>query len=250
MLNHQVVIIEDEIHSSKRLKQLLAGFDNVEVLGEATDGEEGVKLINQKQPDLIFLDIAMPVLSGFEMLERLQCNPKVIFTTAYEEYALKAFEANSVDYLLKPFSEERLQQAIDKVERFAGGMDTEKVRNLLSAMQQEKKLNSISVRVGDRIVIVPCEEIPYINSEDKCSVIYDLHGNRYLTYHPLSKLIDRLPGNFLQVRQDYVINRHYIYEIRKSFKGKLVFIMNDGNNTRITTGKTFIKHVKNHLEVL
>ena len=107
-LKHTALIIEDEPHALERLRQVLEPHKEIEILGAAGDGEKGVELIEKHRPDLIFLDIQMPVFNGFEMLDRLQYMPKVIFTTAYDEFALAAFEHNSIDYLLKPFSFEWL----------------------------------------------------------------------------------------------------------------------------------------------
>lgn len=250
MFQYSAIIIDDEIHARKRLHQLLGNYDQIEVVGEAANGNEGAKLINTLKPSLIFLDINMPLLNGFEMLQQLSYMPKIIFTTAYEDFALKAFEQNSIDYLLKPFSAERLGKAIEKVERLSHGIDMERLKNVLDDIKSEKKLTSLTISVGDRLVIVLCNDILFIKSEDKCAIIYDNQNNEYLTYHSLSKLSDRLPGNFLQVHRAFLINKDYIHEIRKGFKGQLVFVMKDEGKTRISTGKTFLKEVKKNLDII
>jgi two-component system, LytTR family, response regulator len=137
----RTLIIEDEEPARNLLRTFLESFEEIDLIGECSDGFSGLKTINELQPDLVFLDIQMPRLTGFELLELLDDIPEIVFTTAYDEYALKAFDLNAVDYLMKPFSKQRLRQAVDKViERFRiKSSGKEKVSQLVEQMHQKAR---------------------------------------------------------------------------------------------------------------
>jgi two-component system LytT family response regulator len=242
------LIIEDELHARERLRQLLKAHEEIVVIAEASDGAQGIQLIQQYKPQIIFLDIQMPVMNGFEMLSRLEYAPKIIFTTAYEEFALSAFEHNSIDYLLKPFSAERLAKAIAKLERLSNGIDLGSVQDVMQQIQQ-KKTGTITVSMGGRVTVVSYTDIVYLRADQKCIEIHDAQNRKFLVYTSLQKLIEKLPSNFLHVHRAYIINRDYIHVIRKGFRGQLIFEMNDPEQTLIGTGKTYIKAVKEALGI-
>lgn len=246
-LKLKAVIVEDEPHARERLRQLLKVHSQVELVGEASNGEQGVKLIHQMKPDLIFLDIQMPVLNGFEMLKSLAYAPHIIFTTAYEEFALRAFEHNSIDYLLKPFSAERLKKAIDKLERLSISPDMRRLENIMKSIQEEKKPGAITVSQAGKVVIIPYTDIVFLKADQKCIEIHDIQNRSHLIYTSLQKLAEKLPDYFLHVHRAYIINRNFVHAIRKGFRGQLIFEMNDLEQTLIATGKTYIKEVKDTL---
>lgn len=248
LLNQTAVIVEDELHARLRLRQLLKAHLHIEIVAEAANGEQGLAMIKEHKPDLVFLDIQMPLLNGFEILKQLNYSPKIIFTTAYEEFALKAFEHNSIDYLLKPFSAERLQKAIQKLEKLSQGLDMQQLEKIMSHIQQEKKSGSITVTQGNKIIIIPYSDIIFLKATEKCIEIHDTKNRNCLIYNSLQKLIEeKLPDHFLQVHRAYIINKNYIQSIKKSLRGQLVFEMNDVQQTSITTGKTYVKEVREAL---
>src|SRR5688500_8029280 len=135
MNEFKTIIVEDELHARERLKLLLSTHPQIKIVAEASTGEEGLNLISLHKPDLIFLDIQLPVLNAFEMLQKLQYAPRIIFTTAYEEFALSAFEHNSIDYLLKPFSAERLAKAVDKLHILASETSIRQLQDIATHIQ-------------------------------------------------------------------------------------------------------------------
>src|SRR5678815_1241575 len=152
----KTIIIDDEPLAGAIVKEYLAGFSQIELAQECNDGFEGLKAIMQHQPDLVFLDIQMPKINGFEMLELIEQPPAVIFTTAFDEYAIKAFESHAVDYLLKPFSQERFDKAIERLtERDTAGA-ANNTRDLLDTAAQGPQQNQrIVVKTGNKIKIIP-----------------------------------------------------------------------------------------------
>ncbi|MEI6021011.1 MAG: response regulator, partial [Bacteroidota bacterium] len=163
----RIIIIDDETLARSIVKDYLKAYATVEVVAECANGYEGVKAIQQHQPDLIILDIQMPKISGFEMLELLEHMPQVIFATAYDEYAIKAFETNAVDYLLKPFSESRFDQAIQKfLAKSADDHNGAKVKHLLEQGAFNEEKTRIVVRNNNEISIVPVADIHYIEAYD------------------------------------------------------------------------------------
>lgn len=246
-LKQTTLIIEDEPHARERLRQLLKSHKEIDILGEAGDGNSGIELIEKNRPDLIFLDIQMPVLNGFEMLDKLHYMPKVIFTTAYDEFALEAFEHNSIDYLLKPFSADRLAKALQKLERLQA-MDMNKVQDIAESIRK-KKPGTITVSMGARITVVSYSDIIYLKADQKCIEIHDVQNRKLLIYNSLQKLMEKLPENFLHVHRAYIVNREYIHQIKKGFRGQLIFEMSDAAQTLIGTGKTYVKGVKERMGI-
>src|SRR5215470_11198748 len=163
----KIIIIDDEPLARSIVKEYLQKHKEFEVVQECNDGFEGVKAIGQHQPDLIFLDIQMPKINGFEMLELIESPPAVIFTTAFDEFAIRAFEANAVDYLLKPFSEERFQKALEKfLEKPAtAAANTQKVLDTISQSPSPPQ-SRIVVKTGTKVKIIPLQDIHYLEADD------------------------------------------------------------------------------------
>ena len=181
----KVILVEDEKLARNRLKKLLKEHEGViEIIGEADNGEDGYILANKERPDIIFLDIQMPVLNGFEMLDYIEYNPKIIFTTAYEEYAIAAFEENSIDYLLKPIKPERLLKTIEKlslVEKTQNetSVEMEKMMQVINRINPEGERDSIAVSVGEKIIFIKFEDIIYFKAEDKYVFIHDKDNRKH-----------------------------------------------------------------------
>ena len=165
----KTIIIDDEPLARDMIKEYLKSYPFIQVVGECGDGFEGVKTISQHQPDLIFLDVQMPKINGFEMLELLSPSPAVIFTTAFDEYAIKAFETHAIDYLLKPFSKERFDKAIQKWKQHSNltvehtGLKELEEETLTISPEQH---NRVVVKTGNNIRIIPMQEIIYLQADD------------------------------------------------------------------------------------
>src|SRR6201992_1979313 len=176
----RVLIIDDEPLARMVVLEYLQGFkDEIEVIQECNDGFEGLKAIQQHQPDLIFLDIQMPKINGFEMLELVEQPPAVIFTTAYDEYAIKAFEAHAVDYLLKPFSKERFDKAVQKfLEQQINIVEKPLPAQLLeSASQTPAQSQRVVIKIGTKIKIIPVQDIFYLEAADDFVKIHTAEGS-------------------------------------------------------------------------
>lgn len=250
----KVLIIEDEPLARQRLKKLLQPYANqINLIGEAKNGAEGVDMIEKLKPQFIFLDIKMPVLNGFEMLLKLSYQPHIIFTTAFDEYAIKAFENNSIDYLLKPIRPERLEITMDKILKLSNPVKTEQfnsdaLHSLIEHLQVPKAIRSLTVHLGDKIIIVKLDEIVFFKAEDKYVLIHTNKGEQHLITQSLSQLEQKLPDYFLRINRSSIINENEISEIRKGFNRKWVFEMKDVDHTRITAGTSYMSAIKNHLK--
>src|SRR6478736_10454481 len=159
----KTIVIDDEPAARRLMKNLLQEHsDVVEVIGEASNGREAIEKIEKLRPDLIFLDIQMPDLTGFEVIEQLNEKPNIIFTTAYEQYAIKAFETFSIDYLLKPIREERLQQSIAKLKKFGKAdspIDISGLQQIIQQFRTPQKATALPIKTGDRIILLRFENI-------------------------------------------------------------------------------------------
>lgn len=222
---------------------------SIEVIGEAANGIKGKELIEQLKPDVIFLDIQMPVQTGFEMLEGLKSSPNIVFTTAYEEYAVRAFEENSVDYLLKPFDSQRLQQTIERLEekKQTGSSDWDDIKKTISGFLEKPEPGSITVKLGDRILLVRLSEISFLKAEDKYVFIHTKDDKRYIIDKSLKRMSEQLPHHFVRIHRAYIINFDHILEIRKSIRSQYVFKLNDAGNTTIVGGTGYNEQIKERL---
>ena len=239
----KTIVIDDEPAARRLMKNLLQEHtDVVEVIDEAGNGYEAIEKIGRSKPDLIFLDIQMPDLTGFEVIEKLQNKPNIIFTTAYEQYAIKAFETFSIDYLLKPIKEERLSQSIEKLKkfgRFNQSIDVNGLQEIIRQFQAPKKATALPIRTGDRINLLRYENIVYFEAQDKYVCVFTVDGQKFLTDQSLTVLSEKLPSPFCRIHRSYIINKDKIREMHKHFSGRYLFIMDDKAATRITSGKTY-----------
>jgi len=239
----KTVVIDDEPAARRLMKNLLEEHsDIVEIIGEASNGKEALDKIEKLRPDLIFLDIQMPDLTGFEVIDQLHEKPNIIFTTAYEQYAIKAFETFSIDYLLKPIKEERLAQSIEKLKkfgRFNQTIDVSGLQEIIRQFQAPKKAMALPIKTGDRINLVRFENIAYLEAQDKYVCVFTVEGQKYLTDQSLTVLAEKLPPNFCRIHRSYIINKEKIREMHRHFSGRYLFIMDDKTLTRLTSGRTY-----------
>ncbi|MBL4710438.1 MAG: LytTR family transcriptional regulator DNA-binding domain-containing protein [Flavobacteriales bacterium] len=246
----KAIIVEDELLARKRLKKLLLPYaDKIEIIGEASNGKVGLSIIEELRPDFIFLDIQMPVLDGFEMLSKLSFQPYIVFTTAYDEYALKAFEQNSIDFLLKPIQAERIKITMDKIISFGSLKDNsneeiQKLQDLISYIQKPKSIKSIRVNIGNRIIILDLDEVAYFKAEDKLTTIVTMTDKEYLFNPSLAQLEQKLPDHFIRLNRSHIINENKVSEIRKGINSKLSFEMKNKSKTKIYSGSSYTSDIK------
>lgn len=241
-MSYRTILVDDEPLALKRLERMLAPYhDTFEVVGKAESGADAVALINDIRPDLIFLDIQMPELTGFDVLDRLDYTPLVIFSTAYDEYALRAFEVNSIDYLLKPIDPERLKQAVSKLLRLsdsAVGNLRQRIEQMLRAAPGATT-RRIQVRLGDKIRLIPVSETVYFRSSDKYVEVH-ARGKMYLITQSLSQLESELPANeFVRVHRSVIVNVNFIEEFAKDFGGGYVVRMKDAEKTQLPVSRRY-----------
>jgi two-component system, LytTR family, response regulator len=223
----KAIIIDDEPLARSLVLEYLQPYKDVEVVQECNDGFEGLKAIQQLNPDVIFLDIQMPKINGFEMLELIENPPQVIFTTAFEEYAIKAFETHAADYLLKPFSKERFDKAIQKL--FQQKLPAQQTEALLeTAAHSPVQNNRVVVKDGGKIKIIPTPSIQYLEGADDYVKIYTDNGS-YLKKKTMQYFEQSLANKqFLRVHRSYIINTQLITRIDPYEK--------DGHLVILTTG--------------
>lgn len=239
----KAVLIDDEPLSREIIKSYLRNFSEVEIVEECNDGFEGVKAIQQHQPDLIFLDIQMPKINGFEMLELIQPAPAVIFITAFDEFALKAFEANAIDYLLKPVAEDRFQKAVQKFLDKSG--QASNTSELLETMAKAPSQNNrIVVKTGSKVKIIPVQEIQYLEAEDDFVKIVTAEGsflkNKTMSFYEQS--LD--PNLFVRVHRSFIIHISQITKIEPYQKETHMAILRNGQQIPVSkTGYPKLKSI-------
>lgn len=207
----KTIIIDDEPLAASIVQEYLADFPQFEVVHVCQNGFEGLKAVQQFQPDLIFLDVQMPKITGFEMLELVEDPPAVIFTTAFDEYALKAFDAKAIDYLLKPFSMSRFSQAIDKfLQQFSTVENTSKSDELSGLAEKRERL---VVRVKNEIKIIPTDQVIYFEAEDDYIAIHTAAG-KYLKKMTMKALEEAMDSTrFVRVHRSFILDVNQIAKI-------------------------------------
>lgn len=244
----KAIVIDDEPAARRLMKSLLAEHtDVISIVGEAGSGGEALQKISELKPDIIFLDIQMPDLTGFEVIEQLDQKPNIIFTTAYEQYAMKAFETFSIDYLLKPIKEERLAQSIAKLKQFgklSSGFDIAALQQMIQQLKAPQKATALPIKTGDRINLIRFEGISYLEAQDKYVFIHTIDGQKHLTDQTLTLLEEKLPSGFFRIQKSFIINKDRIKEMHKHFNGRFLFTMDDKDTTRISSGRTYHDAIK------
>lgn len=225
---YKTIIIDDERLAREEVKRALSNFKEFEVIGEASYVDEAVTLIEALKPDLIFLDIHMPEKSGFDLLEELTKVPQVVFTTAYNQYAVKAFELNALDYLVKPLREERFAKTIEKVKQELIG-NTE-VASVVLPMNQK-----IFIREGEKCHFIPLTDIHFIESLENYARLH-FGQEKAMIKRSLNLLAEKLdPKIFFRVNRSQIINLHYIKEIHPYFNNKLKIILTTGEKVEVSS---------------
>ena len=240
---NKVVIIDDEPLARSIVVEYLQQNPSIEIAAECNDGFQGVKAIMQHKPDLIFLDIQMPKINGFEMLELLDSTPSVIFTTAFDEYAIKAFEANAIDYLLKPFSKERFDLAIKKWNEKKNTSSEKNIQSLLeNTTKQPDERNRIVVKNGSDIRIVSMADVMYIEAYDDYVKIFtkDTYYLKKKTMNYYEQMLDS--SQFFRTHRSFIINLQELTKIEPLEKNTYVVLLKNGKKIPLSrTGYSKLK---------
>ena len=230
----KAIIIDDEPLARAIVKEYLQDYSQINVVAECNDGFEGVKAIAAHQPDVIFLDIQMPKITGFEMLELIEQPPAIIFTTAFDEYAIKAFEAHAVDYLLKPFSQERFDKAIQKwkEQRVSSQKNTEEL--LETASYSPAQSQRIVVKTGSKIKIIPVHDVFYLEAADDYVKVHTQEGSflKNKTMSHFEKTLDQ--QQFVRSHRSYIINIQQITRIDPYEKDNHVAVLKSGTKVPVS----------------
>jgi len=253
----RTVIIEDEAPARNLVKAYIKTNSNIELIAECRDGFTGVKTVNETKPDLIFLDIQMPKLTGFEMIELLDEVPEIIFTTAYDQFAIKAFELSAVDYLMKPFSRDRFNEAVDKVlARLQSKIESpqqletknENIKKFTNSTKEAVELvERLFVKTGTKIDVVSVDDIIKIEAQDDYVEIHTAKS-KYLKNDTMTYLEKVLPSKiFVRVHRSHIINLNFINKIEKYGKESYIVKLNDGSTVNVS--KSRIKDLKKQLGI-
>lgn len=246
---YTAIIIDDEQPARELIKHYLKAFPEIQLLGDYPDGFSGLKAIQEMKPDIIFLDIQMPKLTGFELLELLDDPPNIIFSTAYDQYAIKAFEMTAVDYLLKPYSAERFGQAIKKVQQQILARQTEqpKVNNLVATLENNPEfLQRIAVKIRHKIEVIPVTNISHIEADDDYVTIHA--GNeKFLKEKTMKYMESHLdPTQFVRIHRSYIVNVNHIARLELYQKETYHVLLKNGTSIRAsTTGYKELKSLLN-----
>ncbi|MBL7111874.1 MAG: LytTR family transcriptional regulator DNA-binding domain-containing protein [Bacteroidales bacterium] len=241
------LIVEDEKLARDLIKDYLSEHTDINLLGEFADGFSGLKAINEMKPDLVFLDIQMPKLSGFELLEVLDHIPVIIFTTAFDQYAIKAFEFNAVDYLLKPYSKERFAEAVTKSREKINSGNREGAGKIVAHIDnKEDVIHRVVVKSRSRIHVIPVDDIRYLEAQDDYVMIYT-REHKYLKQKTMKFFEAHLPpDDFVRIHRSYIARLSEIGQMELYEKDSYVVILKD--STRLPVSKTGLPKLKEMLD--
>jgi two-component system LytT family response regulator len=257
--NWRAYLVDDEMLALKRLRRLLQATGRIEIIGSTTETSTALKFLLNEPIDLLFLDIQMPGMNGFELLAKLATQPTVIFTTAYDKYALRAFEVNSIDYLLKPVDPEQLQRALKKLDLLRETGRTLELRTQIQSLitQLADGVSSaprvtgdrICSRVGDRIMFIELDHITHFFSEDKLTYAATEIKN-FIVDHTINELEQKLESRgFIRVHRATLINLRFVDELHRWFSGRMLLRMKDKNRTELMVSRDHVKSLKARLDL-
>lgn len=232
-----VLIVDDERLARKELNTLLKGYPKLNIIGECSNVDQAIESINELKPDLVFLDIHMPGKSGFDLLEEIDKSPFIIFVTAYDEYAIKAFEVNALDYLLKPINEQRLEAAIQKFEQFYDEKQSEEsqAEDVSESNNEQLSINEqVFIKDGEKCWFVKLEDIRLFESEGNYVRVH-FHSNKPLILRSLNNLDQRLDDkNFFRANRKFILNLNWIEKVESWFNGGLKVTLRGGEEVEIS----------------
>lgn len=242
----RTIIVDDEELARQVLRELIGAHTEIEIVAECANGFEAVKAITESKPDLLFLDIQMPKLDGFEVLELTGTDTAIVFTTAYDEYALKAFEVHAVDYLLKPFGAERFEKALQHVRERIDRPAASVAQLAQAARAPGEYLDRVVVRDGTRVHIIPITKLDYIEAQDDYVALAS-EGHKYLKQQTIASMEGALdPKCFLRVHRSYIVNLERVAKIEPYGKDSRVAILAD--DTRLPVSRAGYERLRSVLE--
>lgn len=242
-MNTTCLIVDDEKLARELLHEYLEGFPQITIIGECAKGMEAVEKINKMKPDLLFLDVQMPGMNGFDVLEEIDHEPYVIFTTAYDQYAIKAFEKNAVDYLLKPLDQERFRTAVNRALK-RKTVEKGDIEELLKSMKSGSKNfeSHIFVQKSEKLFNLPVEEIVYLEASGDYTVI-TTKNDQFVSSSGIGKLEEIMdPDIFIRVHRSTIINLNCLKEIERHFNGGMVVKMQSGKSFPVS--RTYAKLIR------
>ena len=245
----RTVIVDDEPHSVHRIKELLKEFPDCDIVGEAYDGASALDMIRSLRPDLVFLDIRMPVMTGFEVLEKIDHSPLIVFVTAYDSYAVKAFEKDGIDYILKPVSAERFAVTMRRVFSRRQTVTHDMLELLRTVALSRNYINRFAVRSRAEILVIPESEVYYFKAEDKY-VFLCTDGNEFIyetTLKDLETMLD--PEKFLRIHKTYIVALGKIKKIKKTVISDHIIVLSDGQGTQLRVGRGFVSALRATLKM-
>lgn len=239
----RTIIVDDEELARVLVREYLASHPNIDIVAECANGFEAVKAATELSPDLMFLDIQMPKLNGFEVLELLDNPPAVIFVTAFDQYALKAFEVHAVDYLLKPYSKERFDEALAHAIAHLEQRQPEKTKDVIASVKpQNQVLERVLIKEGSKVLVIPVEKIDYIEAQDDY-VSFRVEGKSHLKMQRLSELESSLDSKqFVRIHRSYILNIERLAKIELYAKDSRTAILKDG--TQLPVSRTGYEKLK------
>ena len=231
----RAVIVDDEQPAREVLREYLTAYPDIEVVAECANGYEAVKRVNELAPDLLFLDIQMPKLDGFEVLDLLETKPKVVFVTAYDEYALRAFEVHAIGYLLKPYTGERFAEVIANARDVVQRREPQALGEVTKTVAQSgRPLQRIAFRDGAAIDVVPVQRVDYIEAQDDYVHVF-AKGVRRVKQQTLSQLEALLdPARFVRVHRSYIVNLESLARVEPYAKDSRVAVLKDGSRIPVS----------------
>jgi two-component system LytT family response regulator len=246
-------ILDDERLAVQRLERLLRDTGRVQIVGTSTDSPEALETLNQLALDVLFLDIQMPGMTGFELLERLERPPTVVFTTAYDAYALNAFQTSAIDYLLKPIEPERLERALDKVERYAQQPPHPDVRalarELAAQLSPSRKLDRIASKVGERTTLLEVARVTHFVARDKLTFAV-VGGRDHVVDLTLSQLEERLDSRrFIRIHRATIVNTGFVQELYPAVDGGVLVRLKDDRKTELSVARDRVRDLKTRLGI-
>lgn len=242
----RAIIVDDEELARNRIRKMLQKYESdLEVVDEARNGKEALERINAREPDVIFLDVQMPGFDGFEVVRRLTVRPFIVFTTAYDEFALKAFEENTVDYLLKPIEQRRLDKTIEKLRRLfdTHTLDFDNGVERLLARLAATPPKRLQVKVGEKIVLIDIDEVTFFESKDKYTFLHTGEAEHIIDF-TLAELESKLdPTEFVRIHRSAIINLKYVSELVRWFGGKYKVKLKDKNKTELVVSRGYVDRI-------